>query len=157
MAKIKPARLLIDNNLKTGSKAVQKVKTMIRRSVYPTNPEKLSVGSMALAILAINSYEQSNNDSQEQIDLMLFFVECGSQFTLDYGDMDEDFYEVLEEVFEQALFLIKKDSSIIFELYKDRMVNLVEQNSHIGWGYADIMQELLQTYFPSLFVTEGMK
>ena len=154
MAKIKPARLLIDNNLKTGSKAVQKVKTMIRRSVYP---EKLSVGSMALAILAINSYEQSNNDSQEQIDLMLFFVECGSQFTLDYGDMDEDFYEVLEEVFEQALFLIKKDSSIIFELYKDRMVNLVEQNSHIGWGYADIMQELLQTYFPSLFVTEGMK
>ena len=34
---------------------------------------------------------------------MVFFVECGNNFTLSYGDIDDDFYDSLLLMYEKAI------------------------------------------------------
>lgn len=139
---------LIYNNAHSGSEKVRAFKAIIQESVYPQRAEHFSSGSMAIAVRTFEAYKKSCNDSEGLIDLMLFFVECGSQFTLDYGDIDEDFYAVLEDVFDEALGLMKNSNSTIVERYRERINSIIEDTRDIGWGYNDQLQYVLDKHFP---------
>jgi hypothetical protein len=43
------------------------------------------------------------NDPVGTLDLMVYYVECGTQFTVDCGDIDEAFYASLESMFTQVV------------------------------------------------------
>ena len=155
MKKVQPARRvrpLIDVNLNTGSEQVQAFKAILKETLY----EDFSEGSMAIGMRTIEAHKKSNADKVELIDLMLFFVECGSQFTLDFGDIDEDFYMTLETVFEDTLILIKNDSAVIFELYKDRLLMIEQKNRNMSWGYGDQIQDLLDENFPGFLESHSI-
>jgi hypothetical protein len=42
---------------------------------------------------AIDRYSKAIDDVKGGTELMIFFVECGNNFTLGYGDIDDDFYD----------------------------------------------------------------
>ena len=46
----------------------------------------------------IRDYQKATADLTGTIDLMLTYVEQGTQFTKTYGDIDERFYDSLESV-----------------------------------------------------------
>src|SRR4030095_10078888 len=48
---------------------------------------------------AISAYKKATNDPRGTLELMVYYVECGTQFTVDYGDIDEAFYASLESMF----------------------------------------------------------
>ena len=48
---------------------------------------------------AITSYSKAVGDPLGEIELMVLFVECGNNFTLSYGDIDEGFYDALNRMF----------------------------------------------------------
>jgi len=145
------ARNLVHNNSCSGNEQVRAFKKIIEESVYPEHPEYSSVAGMAIAVRIFDAYKKSGGNQEGLIDLMLFFVECGSQFTIDYGDIDEDFYTVLEDVFEEVLVLIKKSNIEIFERYRERLYCIAEETREIGWGYGDQIRDLLIMNFPDFF------
>lgn len=155
MNSAKLVKHLVYNNARSGNEQVKSFKAIIQESVYPKNPEYFSSGGMAIAVRTFKAYERSGGDKEGLIDLMLFFVECGSQFTLDYGDMDEDFYVAIEDVFEEVLEMIKESEPEVFALFEPRLRAIEEEVRRLGWGYGEQVQDLLKMSFPNFFEKEA--
>ena len=119
-----------------GDDPLPKYKKIIQDSVHPylEDNETLDIGK---AIDAINRYSRAVDNPAGEAELRVFFVECGNNFTLSYGDIDEDFYDAILEMYEYAsetvLELPKKEQ----EEFKNRLQEIMKSASGIGWGYYD--------------------
>ncbi len=93
---------------------------------------------------AIQDFKKANGNPKDVIDLMLFFVERGSQFTSDLGDIDEDFYCALENMYAKAIDTILSLPEKDILSFKDRLEDILDSTSGIGWGYHE---ELTHIYY----------
>jgi hypothetical protein len=101
---------------------------------------------MLLADRLVEDYRQATGDMSGTLDLMLFFVETGTRFTLKYGDVDESFYKGLEMMLEEFTRLLLTHRAC----YEDanlalRLAKLARNASGIGWGYGDYVREQIET------------
>jgi hypothetical protein len=143
---------LVSTNIDHGTAKTRTFKVIIQEALYPKNPEYFSAGSIACALRIVEAFKKDNGTISELIDLMIFYVECGTQFTADYGDMDEDFYNELGIMFEETLSITKDNLHLIsLDKYKRRLEKILETSHAVGWGYPDQLDELLQNYFPETF------
>lgn len=97
---------------------------------------------------AISQYRKAVGDPKGILELMVFYVECGNDLTVEYGDIDEKFYYSLESMFEKALQTLSKSDKETIEEYLPRLQDIVKKAEGIGWGYYDTILELLYEYFP---------
>jgi hypothetical protein len=97
---------------------------------------------------AISDYKKATNDAMGTLDLMVYYVECGTQFTVDYGDIDEAFYASLESMFTQVVKTIQHSNQETIDRFLPRLRGLVRQAQGIGWGYYDTIAETLEAAFP---------
>lgn len=119
---------LVYKNIKSGTEKVKDFKTIIQESLYPKYPEYFSSAAMAISLRTIETLKKNGGTPSEIADLTLFYIECGTQFTCSYGDIDEDFYMELEDAFENLLIFLKEHKETnLFETYKPRIVALVEE------------------------------
>jgi hypothetical protein len=79
---------------------------------------------------------------------MTYYVECGTQFTVDYGDIDEGFYASLEAMFTQVVTRLQHSDQDTIDRFLPRLRGLVRQAQGIGWGYYDAIAETLKEAFP---------
>ncbi|WNS42029.1 hypothetical protein [Paenibacillus sp. MMS20-IR301] len=79
---------------------------------------------------------------------MIFTVECGVDFTLSYGDIDEKFYDTISSIYDQALKYIVGNQ--LEDKYIDRCNELMQSSQDIGWGFGDEMLELYGDYLGAL-------
>jgi hypothetical protein len=68
---------------------------------------------------------------------MIYFVECGNEFTLEYGDIDAKFYDSLLSMFSRAVEAVVKLPESEQESFRKRLWELTESSNKIGWGYHD--------------------
>ena len=89
---------------------------------------------------AITDFKKASPDRENLIDLMIYYVEQGTEITLDCGDMYEDFYTKLENVYIDAIKLLNEwgDTRLI-EKFKPRLEMLVNKTEDVGWGYHDVL------------------
>lgn len=66
-------------------------------------------------------------------DLALYFAECAMDFTMCYGDIDEDFYDVLGDAYHDAVIIANGDEQL-YQLWKDRLETILHNFSGFGWG-----------------------
>ncbi len=97
---------------------------------------------------AIKRFTKAVDDPHGEADLRIYYVECGNNFTLSYGDIDGDFYDDILQMYEYAietvLELPKKDR----KAFKTRLHDIMESADGIGWGYSDGLCELYNKSFP---------
>ena len=67
-------------------------------NVYRDKPIQISKAKNA-----ISSYTKAVADPVGEAELMTFFVECGNSFTVEYGDIDEDFYNALTLMYRRTI------------------------------------------------------
>ena len=77
---------------------------------------------------------------------MVHYLETGNQFTVDYGDIDEQFYSSLESMFEKILTTLRKQSEEVQEEYFSRLEQVVSSAKDIGWGYYDFISDIFHEY-----------
>ena len=65
---------------------------------------------------------------------MFHYVEMGNQFTLDLGDIDEQFYSSLESMFDRILSTIGKQPKNIQIRCLPRLENIIDSVQDMGWG-----------------------
>ncbi|ASA19484.1 DUF6155 family protein [Paenibacillus donghaensis] len=93
---------------------------------------------LAQAKKAITEFSKLTDDFSKQIDLMLFYVEQGVQFTTDYGDIDERFYNSMESVYSQLIGkLIDYDDIELYQVFQKRLKAAVDNTYNYGWGFHD--------------------
>ena len=93
----------------------------------------------------IREYRKATKDTLGTLDLMLHYVETGTDLTNTYGDIDEPFYNSLISMlneFYEGIFEIP-DPEQAYEKFDSRLVDLKNAASGIGWGYGDEVWEIL--------------
>ena len=81
-----------------------------------------------------------NDNGKWYGDLALYFAECATDFTLDYGDIYEDFYEVLGDAYHDAVVAAGQDEEL-YKLWKDRLESVLHDFAGFGWRMEEYICE----------------
>lgn len=91
---------------------------------------------LAVAKKAISDFKKLSNDELLTIDLMIYYVELGVDFTNEYGDISEPFYNSMISMYDNVLKMISGNELLFLKL-KERLERIVTKTSGIGWGFHD--------------------
>jgi hypothetical protein len=122
-------------------------KKTINDCMYPDIYSKKPI-QISKAKRAISSYSKAVGDPLGEAELMIFFVECGNNFTVNFGDIDEAFYDALNRMYRRAIdkvLSLPEEQRIEF---KDRLEAIMTSSSGIGWGYHDMLSDDYYEAFP---------
>jgi len=94
---------------------------------------------------AIRQYQKATSDLSGTLDLMIAFVEGGTRYTNEYGDLWEGFYDSLASVLgEIAKHLTSPEGVPLYPRFEDRLNQLRRDTRNIGWGYGDDVSDCVQ-------------
>lgn len=100
--------------------------------------------NMLVASRLITAYRQTTGDILGTLELMLSFVEIGTRFTNEFGDIDEPFYEGLELMLADFRDLLLAHPDLYAEAdLAQRLAKLGRDAGWLGWGYGDYVTELV--------------
>lgn len=122
-------------------------KKTIEACMYPdiqrNKPIQIAKGKQA-----ISSYSKAVGDPRGEAELMTFFVECGNNFTVDYGDIDEAFYDALTRMYWRAIDKVLSLQEDQRHEFRERLKAIMVSSSNIGWGYHDRLCDDYYEGFP---------
>ena len=98
--------------------------------------------NMLVAARSVTNYRQTTGDLAGTLDLMLTFLEMGTWFTNEYGDIDEPYYEGLELMLDDFCELLLANPPL-YETHNlsRRLTKLLRAGGDLGWGYGDYLSE----------------
>jgi hypothetical protein len=92
---------------------------------------------------AVNEFKKLCSNEKLNIELMLYYVEIGIEFTNTYGDINEAFYNSVAAMYAAVVSAInKQDDSEIYINLNDRLKAVVENTNGIGWGFYDELNDI---------------
>jgi hypothetical protein len=123
-------------------------KEQIEANICPDPMASDEEFSIAKARKAISEYRKAADDPVGTLDLMIYFVECGTRCTLEYGDMWEEYYDSLESMFTKAVKALRKMDAKTIRAFLPRLEKLVRDTEGMGWGYHDGLADAMFEEFP---------
>lgn len=120
------------------SEIYEKYKKLIKDEFFPTR----GYGKCRLskAEKAISDFRKLRPPYEQILDVMIFYVEMGVAYTNTYGDIDAEFYEKMENMFENALMDIVELG--LQEQFRSRCETIVKDTANIGWGFHDTLGDM---------------
>jgi hypothetical protein len=128
----------------TSVKAItDRYKAVIRQEFFPEHG--FGKARLSVARKAITDCMKLVTSHQEMADLMLYYVEMGVEFTRTYGDIDEPFYNSMENMYGRAAKFISQHN--LRDQFEARCQKIVRDTSGIGWGFHDGLSAIYDEYF----------
>ena len=140
-------RIFLHARFLGGSDSLQKYKKIISDCLYPDLWDEKDDFDFKRAEKAIDDYSKATGDNDGIADLMIYYVKCGTKFTLDYGDMNETFYDTLIEMYEKAIKFVSKMPKKNRETFRKKLKKIMESAHGMGWGYYDDLCHLYYEAF----------
>ena len=124
---------------------IKKYKKIIKNEFFPDR----GLGKFRLSVSrnAISDYKKSGGPPGGTIEIMLYYVENCIEFTDNYGDINENFYNSTVNMYEKAARLAVKHN-LLEECRKNfkKILDMVMDVS-IGWGLQENIEEIYDEYF----------
>lgn len=127
-----------------GGAALEKYRHKIIEQFFPRRGSGIGKLKLGEARKAIRDYRKATGNLAGTLELMLTYVENGTRFTCEYGDIDEPFYNSLDSVLAEFARLLVNEAQELYPLFEDRLQQLEYAASNIGWGYCDSVREQVQ-------------
>ncbi len=124
-----------------GDHPLQFYKEIIKNALYPDIVNKKSDFDFEGAERAINEYSKATGDPAGTADLMIYYVEIGNKFTLQYGDIYEGFYDALVKMYGKATKKVLEVPQKTQDAYRHRLKKIMKSSDGIGWGYHDGLED----------------
>ncbi len=119
--------------------ALEKYRGKIVEQFFPARGDgKLKLNELRKAI---RDYRKATGNLVGTIDLMLTYVENGTEFTHPFGDINESFYNSLESVLNEMAQLLMREGSELYSQFRERVQHLTAHADGIGWGYGDALRD----------------
>jgi 7-cyano-7-deazaguanine synthase in queuosine biosynthesis len=122
---------------------ITKYKKIIENEFFPARG--FGKAQLSVARKAVLDYKKVSNSPASVADIMLFYVEQGVNFTKEYGDIDEPFYNSMESMYKKATEWIVKHN--MRPAFQTRARKIVENTSEMGWGFHDMLSEIYAETF----------
>jgi len=126
--------------------AMEECKKLVSECLYPDVQRDRPL-QVAKARKAVADFCKAVADPAAHAELMLFFLEQGNAFTLEYGDIDAGFYSALVAMARRAVEAIVSLPVDLQESFRERLAKVVRSSSGIGWGYHDDLKEIYAAVF----------
>lgn len=128
----------------------EKYKMKIKNEFFPAR----GLGKMRLSVArkAVVDFKKMSTDVHCIADVMVYYVEMGVNFTKEYGDINEPFYNSMENMYEDAAKFVTKNKIAIN--YMNRFRKMVEDTLDMGWGFNETLENIFEEYFPNMQVIE---
>lgn len=133
--------LILDNDSFVED-TLEETKRKIKNQFFPK--KNLQRPNLTTAKSTIIAFKKICSDPEKIIDLQLFYVECGVEFTKKYGDIYENFYISMAKMYETAIkSLIKIKNASLTEKSMPRFKKIANDAQTIGWGFYTLWYALL--------------
>jgi hypothetical protein len=124
-----------------GGDALEKYRGKIVEQFFPARGDgKLKLGE---ARKAIRDYRKATGNLPGTVELLMTYVENGAQFTREFGDIDERFYNSVESVLEELAALLRGEARELYPQFSDRLANVEQMTDGIGWGFHDFVANIV--------------
>jgi hypothetical protein len=120
---------------------VDQYRRLVRAAVFP---DPLSQRPVRLrdATATIRQYARATGDVAGTIDLMLAFVEAGTEQAADLGYGDDTYFTALEHKVNEVVRLLNEVSMSERRALTERIARLGAYQGAIGWGYGDFLADV---------------
>lgn len=126
---------------KRGDEALEKYRGKIVEQFFPARGDgKLKLGE---ARKAIRDYRKAAGNIPGTAELLMTFVENGTRFTHEYGDMDERFYDSVESALDELAALLRGEAREMYPQFRDRLARVEQLTDGIGWGFHDFVRDVV--------------
>lgn len=120
-----------------------KYKRIIKDEFFPERG--FGKGRLSVAKKGISDYKKVSTSEFGIADVMLYYVEIGVEYTVEFGDIDETFYNSMERMYASAVkYIDEREMQYQFE---ERCRKIVDDTSDIGWGFHDNLGDIYAEYF----------
>ncbi|HEY8184517.1 MAG TPA: hypothetical protein VIF64_00530 [Pyrinomonadaceae bacterium] len=125
----------------SGGEILEKYRGKIVEEFYPARGEaKLRLSE---ARKAIRDYRKATENLPGVAELLLTYVEQGAEFTHDYGDIDEPFYNSLESALDELAALLHDEAREVYPQLSERLARVERMTDGIGWGFHDYIGDVV--------------
>ncbi|MCW1969078.1 MAG: DUF6155 family protein [Anaerolineae bacterium] len=97
---------------------------------------------------AVNEFKRIAARPQDEVAIMLYYVETATELTSQFGDIDENFYVATENMFDKACDLIQKHNLLVD--FDKQCLGILKAARDIGWGFPDALRGIYQQHFGPL-------
>jgi hypothetical protein len=119
-----------------------------RRKIIAQFFSKSTVGigplKLGEARKAIRDYRKATGNLAGTVELLMTYVESGTEFTSQYGDINERFYNSLESALDELAALLRGKARETYPLINGRLAKVARTAGGIGWGYGDHVFEVVE-------------
>ena len=122
-----------------GNALLEKYKKQLYKIFNPSNIVRTGF-SLEKAQQILSDFADMCGDGRWYGDLALYFAECATDFTMSYGDINEEFYDALGDAYRDAVTIARRDEEM-YKLWKDRLEYIYHEFSGFGWGMDDFITE----------------
>ena len=136
-------RRFLHSRMIPGSRAIEEYRRLVADAIYPDPFSKRRV-SVRDAAAAIVEYRRSTGDASGTVDLMLTFVEAGTEQAADLGYGDEAYFDALQIRLDAVA---KEFDTLPAEMranVRARLGRIQMRARDVGWGFGDAVDEMLQ-------------
>lgn len=99
---------------------------------------------LAGARKAIRNYRKATSDEVGKLNLMIAYLETGTEFIQDLGAEDESLIDSLWSVLNEIEAVFSKNSGPEFYRgFQQRLLDLDEKAREIGWGFGDHVGDII--------------
>ncbi len=123
--------------------AIKKYKDQIREAIYPDYNYGDGRVRFSDAKKAISDFEKATHDSQQTLDLMVYFLEVGTDAMDSFGMDYEGFYNSMESMFRKVCVRLKGKDKELLPVFSARIQRLDRRSLNTGYGYGDAVEDLV--------------
>ncbi len=132
------ARVLAGTN---DGELLEKYRRKIEEQFFPARGfGKLKLGE---ARKAIRDYRKATGNVAGTAELLMTYVENGTKFTREYGDIDERFYTSIESALGELAELLRGDARGLYAQFAGRLGAVEQMSDCVGWGFHDTIADIV--------------
>lgn len=120
---------------------LEEYKDIIRAEFYPEGRREPKT-RFSVCRKAVTDFKKLKPSADALAELMLSYMEYAIEFTFDFGDMSEQYYESVEGNFAKTVEFIAKNG--LWEKYDKRLQQCVKWASVCGYGFADGIDDIYE-------------
>src|SRR5437870_7355383 len=122
--------------------AVEKYRRLVAEAVFPDPFSRRQV-SLRDGTAAITEYRRSTGDMAGTVDLMLTFIEAGTEQAADLGYGDENYFSALENKLDAIAKSWRPLPAEARAKAATRLAWVQQRAKQIGWGFGDYVDDIV--------------
>lgn len=135
-------RRFLHSRLTPGSRAIEEYRRRVADATYPEPFSKRRV-SVRDAAAAIVEYRRSTGDAAGTVDLMLTFVEAGTEQAADLGYGDEAYFNALQIRLDAVAKEFDTLPAAVRAQVRARLGRIQKRAQDVGWGFSDAVDDVI--------------